>query len=68
MTVNGEVQTNEEATVYVAELDLFVKVKELHKTLAVLSIGQFFEDYGLSHEWTGGPLPFLIQKSRRRQV
>ena len=34
---NGEVQTNEDATVYVKELDLFVTVKLLEDTLAVLS-------------------------------
>ena len=37
MTANGEVQTGEEATVYVKELDLFVNVMLLEETLAVLS-------------------------------
>ena len=36
MTANGEVQTREEATVYVRELDLFVKVMLLEETRAVL--------------------------------
>ena len=40
MTANGEVQTREEATVYVKELDLFVKVLLLRKTPAVLSLGE----------------------------
>ena len=31
MTANGEVQTREEATVYVKELDLFVKVMLLFR-------------------------------------
>ena len=37
ITANGEVQTREEATVYVRELDLFVKVMFLEETPAVLS-------------------------------
>ena len=39
ITVNGDVQTNEEATVYVKELDLFLTVKLLEDTPAVLSLG-----------------------------
>ena len=39
MTANGEVQTREEATVYVNQLDLFVKVMILEETPAVLSLG-----------------------------
>ena len=37
---NGEVQTREEATVYVRELDLFVTVMLLENTPAVLSLGK----------------------------
>ena len=37
MTANGEVQTREEAIVYVKQLDLFVKVMLLEETPAVLS-------------------------------
>ena len=36
LTANGEVQTNEEATVYVYDLDLFVTEKILEDTPAVL--------------------------------
>ena len=36
MTANGEVQTREEGTVYVKELDLFVTVVLLETTPAVL--------------------------------
>ena len=35
MTANGEVQTHEEATVYVRELDMFLTVKILEDTPAV---------------------------------
>ena len=40
MTANGEVQTREEATVYVKELDLFVTVMLLVETPVVLSLGK----------------------------
>ena len=39
-TANGEVQTNEEATVYVKDLDLFVTVQLLEDTPQVLSLGK----------------------------
>ena len=39
VTVNDEVQTKEEATVYIKVLDLFVTVKLLEHTPAVLSLG-----------------------------
>ena len=35
ITANGEVQTHEEATVYVKELDLFLTMKVLENTPAV---------------------------------
>ena len=35
LTVNGEVQTHEEATVYVRELDIFLTLKVLEDTPAV---------------------------------
>ena len=44
MTANGEVQTREEATVYVKELDLLVTaVMLLEETPAVLSLGKVCE-------------------------
>ena len=46
VTANGEVQTNEEAQVYVHDLDLFVTVQILEDTPAVLSLGTFCEDHG----------------------
>ena len=47
VAANGEVQTNEEATVYVKEFVLLVTVKLLEDTPAVLSLGKFCEDHGL---------------------
>ena len=38
VTANGEVQTHEEAIVYVKELDIFLTMKVLEKTPAILSI------------------------------
>ena len=37
ITANGEVQTHEESTVYVKELDIFLTMKVLENTPAVLS-------------------------------
>ena len=45
-TANGEVQTKEEATVYVRELGLFGTVKLLEDTPADLSLGKLCEDQG----------------------
>ena len=41
VTANGEVQTHEEAIVYVKELDMFLTMKVLENTPAVLSPGKF---------------------------
>ena len=38
ITANGEVQTHEEATVYVKELDILLATKVLEDTPAVLSL------------------------------
>ena len=40
ITASGEVQTNEEATVSVKELDIFLTMKVLEDTPAVLSLGK----------------------------
>ena len=46
-TANGEVQTHEEATVYVKELDLFFTMTVLEDTPAVLSLGKFCDEHGI---------------------
>ena len=68
MTANGEVQTREEATVYVKELDLFVTVMFLEETPAVLSLGKLCEDHGYSYHWTSGQKPHLTQKRQNNQL
>ena len=59
---NGEVPAKEEATVYVRELDLFVKVMLLENTPAVLSLGKLCEEFGYSYHWTSGRTPHLTNK------
>ena len=48
VTASGDVQTKEEATVCVKELDFFVTMKLLEDTPAVLSLGKLCEDHGYS--------------------
>ena len=72
ITVNGEVQTHEEATVYVKELGIFlttVNVRELDMLLtvnilldtpAVFPFGKLCEDPGYSYEWANSRKPCLI--------
>ena len=51
ITANGEVQTHEEAIVYVKELDIFLTMKVLENTPAVLSLGKLCDENGYSYEW-----------------
>ena len=44
MTANGEVQTREEAKIFVKELDSFVTVMLLEEAPTVLSLGKLCED------------------------
>ena len=62
ITANGEVQTHEEATVYVKELDTFLTMKVLENTPAVLSLGKLCDENGYSYEWINGQKPHLIKK------
>ena len=52
---------------HVKELDLFVTIKLLEDTLAVLSLGKLCEEHGYSYEWTSGQLPHLIKNDRKIQ-
>ena len=60
-----KVQTNEEATVYVKDLDIFVTVHLLEDTPPVLSRGQVCDVRGISYEWTGGQKPHLIKNFKK---
>ena len=48
ITADGEVQTHEEATVYVKELVIFLTMKVLKDTSAVQSSGMLFDEHGCS--------------------
>ena len=65
ITANGEVQTHEEATVYVKELDIFLTLKVLENTPAVLSLGKLCDENGYSCEWINGQKPHLIKNGIR---
>ena len=65
VTANGEVQTHEEATVYVKELDIFLTMKVLENTSAVLSLGKLCDENGYSCEWINGQKPHLIEDGIR---
>ena len=65
LTANGEVQTHEEATVYVKELDIFLTMKVLENTPAVLSLGKLCDENGYSYEWINGQKPHLIKNGIR---
>ena len=66
VTANGEVQTKEEAAVYVKELDLLVTVMLPEDTPAVLSLGKLCEDHRSHyHFFTSGQKPHLIKNGRK---
>ena len=67
ITANGQVQTHEEATVYVNELDIFLTMKVLENTPAVLSLGKLCDENGYSYEWINGRKPHLIKNGIRTQ-
>ena len=52
IAANGEVQTHEEAIVYVKELDIFLTMKVLENTPAVLSLGKLCDENGYSYEFS----------------
>ena len=54
LTSNGEVQTDEEATVYVKELGISLTFKVLDNTPVVLSLGKLCDENGYSYEWING--------------
>ena len=67
ITANGEVQTHEEATVYVKELDIFLTMKVPEDTPAALSLGKLCDEHGYSNEWINGQNPHLIRNGIRIQ-
>ena len=67
ITANGEVQTQEEAIVYVKELDIFLTLKVLENPPAVLSLGKLCDENGYSYEWIYGQKPHFIENGIRIQ-
>ena len=67
ITANGEVQTHEEATDYVKELDILLTMKVLEDTPAVLSLGKLCDEHGCSCAWINGQKPHLIKNGIRIQ-
>ena len=65
ITANGEVQTHAEAIVYVKELGIFLTMKVLENTPAVLSLGKLCDENGYSYEWINGQKPHLIKNGIR---
>ena len=65
VTAIGEVKTQEEVTVHVRELDLFLTIMLLEDTPVVLSVGKLSEDHGYSYHWTGGQKPHFIISGRK---
>ena len=65
ITANGEVQTHEEAIVYVKELDIFLTMQVLESTPAVLSLGKLCDENRYSYEWINGQKPHLIKHGIR---
>ena len=65
ITANGEVQTHEEATVYVKELDIFLTMKVFENTPAVLSLGKLCDENGYSYEWINGQKTHLLKDGIR---
>ena len=67
ITANGEVQTHEEATVYVKELEKFSTMKVLEDTPVVLTLGKLCDEHGYSYEWINGQKTNLIKNGIRIQ-
>ena len=65
ITANGEVQMHEEAIVCVKELGVFLTMKVLENTSAVLSLGKLCDENGYSHEWINGQKPHVIKDGIR---
>ena len=64
-TANGEVQTHEKTIVNVKELDIFLTMKVLENTSAVLSLEKFCDENEYFYEWINGQKPHLIKDGIR---
>ena len=60
ITANGEVQTHEEATVYVKELDIFLTKSPRGYASSFYRLEKLCDEHGYSYEWINGQKPHLI--------
>ena len=65
MTSNDEMQTIEDTTIHVKDLDLFVTIMFLEETPAVLSLGKLCEDHGQTYHWSSDQKSHLFKKDKR---
>ena len=65
VTSNGEVQTNEEAQVYVHDLHIFVTVQLLEDTPAALFLGKLCKEHGYTCERPSGREPRLNKNGKQ---
>ena len=65
ITASGDVQTLEEATVYVKELRILLTMKVREDTPALLSLGKLCDEHGYLYEWINGQKPQLIKNGIR---
>ena len=65
MTASGEVQTHEEATVYVKELEIFLTMKVHENTPAALSFGKLCDETGIPTNGSMVKKPHLIKDGIR---
>ena len=63
VTAIGEVQKHEEATVCVKGMDIFLTVRILEKSPAVISLGKLCEDHRYSCDWTSGQKKHVSSKN-----
>ena len=68
ITANGEVQTCEEAQVFVYDLELFVTVQMLDDTLVVLSSGKLCEEHGCTYEWVSDQKTTVDREWRKNSI
>ena len=61
---DSQVQSFEEAQIYVHHLGLFVTVQLRDETPSVLTPGTLFEDHGHSYEWVIGQKPRLTNEEK----
>ena len=59
ITANGSVDTTEEVTFFLKEMDMFVPVQLLEDTPVVLSLGKLFEENGIHTSGTKVKTPIL---------